>query len=243
MKKIITILISFVKKQSFQPNLLSLFLNSGLFIRWFLYREIKILAPMLNGKLLDFGCGRKPYKSLFSNVSDYIGIDIQVSGHDHIDSEVDIYYDGKQIPFGNETFDSVFCSEVVEHIFNLDEALIEINRVLKNGGLALFTFPFGYQEHEKPYDFSRYTSFAAKYIFEKNGFEVIIQRKTGHFVLVLLQLWINYIYSFFATKNRYWNTVMTAIFITPFNLIGFLFFFFPRNEDLYFSNILLIKKR
>lgn len=243
MKYILLKIKEFGKKQSFQPNMLSFFLNPGLFIRWYLYRDIKNLAPMLKGKLLDFGCGRKPYRNLFFNVQEYIGIDIEVSGHPHEESLVDIYYDGKKIPFEDEYFDSIFCTEVVEHVFNIDEVLLEINRVLKNNGSAIFTFPFAYQEHEKPYDYARYTSYASKYIFEKNGFEVIEQRKTGHFSITLLQLWINYIYGFFVSKNRYLNTLLTVLFITPFNFLGLLFIFFPVNKDFYFSNILLVKKK
>ena len=47
--------------------------------------------------MLDFGCGQKPYESLFS-VEEYVGLDIEVSGHDHTNSKVDTYYDGKNIP-------------------------------------------------------------------------------------------------------------------------------------------------
>jgi SAM-dependent methyltransferase len=243
MNKIFSIIKEFGKRQSFQPNIFSFFLNNGLFIRWFLYRSIKMLAPQLTGKLMDFGCGRKPYKNLFTNVSEYIGIDIVVSGHNHLESEVDVFYDGKYIPFADETFDSVFCGEVVEHLFEVDAVLVEINRVLRRDGKALFTFPFAYQEHEKPYDFARYTSFAAKYLFEKHGFEIVAQQKTGHFVLVLHQLLINYIYAFFATKSRYLNTLLTILFITPFNILGLICFLFPRNKDLYFNNVLLVQKK
>jgi len=52
----------------------------------------------LSGKLLDFGCGRKPYKHLFS-FDEYIGLDIVESGHNHEDEEIDVYYDGTKIPF------------------------------------------------------------------------------------------------------------------------------------------------
>ena len=229
-------------RQSFVPNIFSIFINPGLFIRWYLYKEIEKLAPQLSGKLLDFGCGRKPYKSLFTNVDEYIGLDIEVSGHPHTESDVDVYYDGVTIPFAENHFDSVFCSEVVEHIFNINDVLSEVNRVLKKNGTAIFTFPFAYPEHEKPYDFARYTSFGAKYIFEQNGFEVMQQIKTGHFLLVLIQLLITYVYTSFASKNKYLNTVLTLIFVTPLNLIGLLFLFFPNNKDLYFSNILFLKK-
>jgi len=230
------------KKQSFQPNVLSVFLNPALFARWYAFKAIKKRAPLLKGTLLDFGCGRKPYRNLFLNVEKYIGLDIEVSGHPHQESEVDVYYDGKIIPFGDEYFDSVYCSEVVEHLFNLDEILLEISRVLKKDGIGLFTFPFAWQEHEVPYDFARYTSFAAKSIFEKKGFEALEIHKNGHFLITVWQLWINYIFTLFRTKNRYINTLLTIIFITPFNIIGLLVSVLPKKSELYLTNVVVVKK-
>lgn len=232
----------FGKKQSFQPNILSIFLNPMLFQRWYLFRSLKYFAPQMRGTMLDFGCGRKPYKNLFANANEYVGVDIEISGHSHQESEIDIFYDGETIPFENEHFDSLYCSEVIEHLFNVDKIIPELNRVLKKEGLALFTFPFAWQEHEKPYDFARYTSFGAKYLFEKNGFEIVEFRKNGHFAVTVIQLWINYIFCLFQTNNRYLNTFMTILFISPFNIVGILFSIFPKNTDLYITNMILLKK-
>ena len=218
-------------------------MNPALFNRWYCYQAIKKRAPLLTGKLLDFGCGRKPYRNLFTNVGEYIGVDIEVSGHSHAESEVDVYYDGKTVPFGDEYFDSLYCSEVLEHLFNPDEILKELHRVLKKGGIGLFTFPFSWQEHEQPYDFARYSSFAAKYIFEQKGFEVLEIHKNGHFIITVWQLWIIYIWTLFRTKSRYLNTLFTIIFITPFNIIGLIFAIFPRSKDLYMTNVVMIKKK
>src|SRR4026207_265940 len=128
----------YLKHQSFQPGFFSLFINPFFFIRSAYYRNIKKFIPQLKGKLLDFGCGRKPFEDLFT-VSEYVGVDLQNTGHNHKNSKVDIYYDGKHLPFENETFDSLFCGEVLEHIFNPDEILPELNRVLKPQANALIT--------------------------------------------------------------------------------------------------------
>ncbi len=235
-------IINFGKRQSFQPNILSIFLNPFLFIRWGIFRKIQFFAPKLSGVLLDFGCGRKPYQDLFK-VEKYIGLDLAKTGHDHTESEVDVFYDGKKIPFEDNYFDSVFTSEVFEHVFNLDEVLLEIRRVMKPNAQILLTIPFAWGEHEKPYDFARYTSFAIKHILEKNGFEVIAQEKSGHWAEVLMQLWTGYIFTLFQTKNRILNTFFTVLFITPFNILGILFsLIMPKSKDLYHNNIVLAKK-
>lgn len=53
---------------------------------------------------MDVGCGSKPYRELF-DVDEYIGIDIEVSGHNHSSSNIDKFYDGKVIPFENNALD------------------------------------------------------------------------------------------------------------------------------------------
>ena len=96
----------YLKHQSFQPGFLSLFINPFYLVRRPLFKHIRAMAPSLTGKLLDFGCGRKPYQNLFS-VNEYIGVDMEKTGHDHSNSKVDVFYDGKKIPFGDNTFDSL----------------------------------------------------------------------------------------------------------------------------------------
>jgi len=233
----------FLRKQSFQPGLAAIFLNPFYFIRRPLFVNIKALAPQLSGRLLDFGCGRKPYENLF-NVVEYIGIDMENTGHQHKNSKIDVYYDGRNIPFANDSFDAVFCSEVFEHVFNLDEIVVEIRRVLKTNGRMLITVPFSWNEHEIPYDFARYTSFAITHILEKNGFEVMEFRKSGNFIRVNFQLWALYFYSIINTKNAALNFLLRMIFIVPINVIGCLLApLFPVNNSMYFNNVVLAVKK
>ena len=107
----------------------SVFNNPFYFIRKGLYEGLLQTAPLLEGDVLDFGCGQKPYKSLFTNARSYTGLDIEVSGHEHAGEDIDVYYDGKVIPFNDSHFNHVFATEVFEHIFNIDEVLPEIRRI------------------------------------------------------------------------------------------------------------------
>src|SRR5580765_2106924 len=74
-----------------------------------LLKNISGNAPELKGVLMDFGCGSKPYRSLF-NVEKYIGVDFENPGHPHLNEQIDVFYNGRQLPFENEHFDSVFSS-------------------------------------------------------------------------------------------------------------------------------------
>src|SRR5690606_22363204 len=196
----------------------------------------------MHGKLLDFGCGSKPYKALFT-VSEYVGTDIEVSGHDHRHEAIDVYYDGKTLPFADESFDSVFSSEDFEHVFNLSQILGELRRVLKPGGHMLFTVPFVWDEHEIPYDFARYTSFGLKHILQEKGFVVVQEKKTTSYVSTLCQMWAAYVYQHIFPKHKILRIALTPLFITPITLSGLLFSaILPRNANFFHNNVMVVQK-
>jgi SAM-dependent methyltransferase len=230
------------RKEQFNPSLIGIFINASYFIKRGIYTGIKTNAHNLKGKLLDFGCGNKPYKSLFV-VEQYIGIDIENKAHNHDKESIDLIYDGKNIPFENEHFDSIFASEVFEHVFNLEEVLLELNRILKKDGVILITLPFVWYQHEKPNDFARYTEFGIKYLLEKSNFEIIIHEKSSSWFETIIQLWNSYLYETIFPRNNFLKLVLCIIFITPFNLIGIIGeWLFPKNYDLYLNHIILAKK-
>jgi SAM-dependent methyltransferase len=233
--------LSYIQKKSFQPGFGGVFLNPFYFIRSELYRSIKNAAPFLSGKMMDFGCGRKPYENFFE-VTEYIGVDIEQSGHSHINSQIDVYYDGNTIPFPENTFDSVFCSEVLEHVFNPDKVLKELLRVMKPGAKMLLTAPFCWNEHEMPYDYARYSSVGLKHLLEKNGFKVLELKKTGSFARVCVQL-INLYFYELGKRGGLGGVFAAMLLIVPVNLIGiFMLPLVPRNQSLYFNNIVLASK-
>jgi SAM-dependent methyltransferase len=219
------------------------------FIRKALYKKVKLYAPELRNKMLDFGCGSKPYKSLFSNVTEYIGLDYNGEGHPHHNENIDVYYDGKVIPFADEYFDSVFSSEVFEHLFNIEEILPELNRVMKTKGKILVTCPFVWNEHEVPADFARYTRFALKSMMEKNGFTVLIQDKSGDYLSALYQMRVQYVANYLFPvipvlgKSKFFVTNLRPIVVLIMNTwFSFWHKVLPKPDDLYLNNILLAEK-
>lgn len=48
---------------------------------------------------------------------------------------------GEKLPFPASSFDVVICSEVLEHVENLETTLDEVYRVLRFGGVLLFSTP------------------------------------------------------------------------------------------------------
>lgn len=228
-------------KEQFNPSILGVFINPFFIIRRSIWESIRKDAPFLKGKLLDFGCGSKSYKELFL-VEEYIGLDVEQSGHSHENEEVDVFYDGKNIPFSNNTFDSCFSSEVFEHVFELNESLQEIFRVLKPGGTCLFVVPFVWDEHEIPYDFGRYSSFGLRHLLVKQGFQIENWRKDTHFIQVLGQLTCLYLFNV-GPKNKFLKIVYNILIISPFTILSLLLtFILPKKDSLYFNNVVRVRK-
>ena len=216
-------------KDQFRPSVSGLFTNPFYFGRSALYYTIKNQSHHIFGKTLDIGCGSKPYESMFKS-SEYIGLDVKSSGHKHEYSQVDVYYDGLNIPFNNNHFDSVVCFEVLEVIFNPELFLMEANRVLKPGGRAVFTVPFIWDEHEQPYDYARYSSFGLKHLFEKCGFTVIESDKYLSDPRLFALLTNAYIYKIF---RRFIPSKASYLLILPLtsiiNILGHIFFLFRKD--------------
>jgi SAM-dependent methyltransferase len=226
----------------FNPNPLYCFLNPMYSIRRGLFLLIKEFAPNLKGRILDFGCGSKPYRDLFA-VERYVGIDIAVSGHNHRESSVDVFYDGKTIPFDDAYFDGVFSSEVFEHVFNIHEILTELNRVTVLGGKLLITIPFAWPEHEEPYDFARYTIFGISHILQESGFKINAQRKNGHYSEVILQQFLLFLLLHCNPKNKILKVLSRVLLFAPVYVIGkILSFLLPRDERYYHNLVIMAEK-
>lgn len=189
------------------------------------------------GRLMDFGCGSKPYKNII-DVKEYIGVDFDGEGHSHENEQIDVFYDGKTIPFPDNHFDAVLTTEVMEHVFEPDATLKEINRVMKPGAKILITCPFVFIEHEVPVDYARYTHFALKHLLEKNGFEVLVLDKAGNFITTLFQMWMIYCMRFWLLRK------FKEVFAPFVNIPGIIADkLLPGYQHLYQNNIVVAQKK
>ena len=228
-------------KYEFNPNIF----YSGYLLRKKLLKAVDKYSNYMSGVMMDFGCGSKPYKSLFV-VDNYVGVDFQGEGHSHENEQIDVFYDGKKLPFPDNHFDSVFSTEVFEHIFNLEEILLEVKRVMKPGGKILVTCPFAIPEHEQPNDYGRYSSFGLKHLFEKNNFKVIEYENIGNHFEALIQLRISF-YSLvlFPKLNRLVivKPICELLIYPLYNVYAILFSkLFPKNNMLYLNNVIVCEK-
>jgi len=229
------------RQQMFFPSFIAVFFNPFYFARRNLASAISEFSSNIHGHLLDVGCGTKPYRLLF-DVKSYRGLDIDSpSVRDR--GIADDLYEGTNFPYQSETFDSVLCNQVLEHVFNPDEFLSEIKRVLRPGGKLLLTVPFVWDEHEQPYDYARYSSFGLRALLEKQGFRVVFHEKLGADPSVLFQLLNAYLFKVTQGFPRSMVLLFTVTVMASVNLLGLIAqALLPRNPDLYLDHVILVEK-
>jgi len=147
-------------------------------LQWTLVvRALKGVAPLARGRLLDVGCGDKPYLELFEPyVSQYLGVEHEASFR-HTASATrtrgpDVFYDGKRLPFTDGEFDTVLSVQTLEHTSAPQALLREMARVLHPNGVLLLTAPFSFRLHEEPHDYFRYSPHGLRALCAEAGLVV-----------------------------------------------------------------------
>jgi ubiquinone/menaquinone biosynthesis C-methylase UbiE len=124
------------------------------------------------GRLVDIGCGEKPYRSVFAPyVTEHVGVDHPESPHAL--NSVDVLATAYRIPLADSSFETALMSELLEHLETPAKALGEAHRLLTPGGWLIATTPFVWALHEEPRDYFRYTPFALDFLFREAGFEEV----------------------------------------------------------------------
>ena len=173
-------------------------------------RNFRELASQhLRGRLVDIGCGSKPYKSLLAPyISEHVGVDVESTAHGT--SEIDIFSDAYKIPLESGSFDSAVCTAVLEHLEEPEQALRECHRILKPGGVAIYSVPFIWHLHEEPRDFYRYSKYGLEYLFGKVGFEILDIQALSGFWVTFGQLFVYNLYRLNRGPLR-WFRIIDAI--------------------------------
>lgn len=115
--------------------------------RW-LVEELK---PKRGDRILDVGCGDGYYLHLLSALGlglNLVGADSDkralVSAEKNLkDKKVKLVFGDimERLPFEDEVFDKVVMSEVLEHLPDDEKGLLEVERVLKKGGILVISVP------------------------------------------------------------------------------------------------------
>jgi SAM-dependent methyltransferase len=136
-----------------------------------LYHDL--LKKHATGLLLDLGCGNVPLYDVYKEyVIDNICIDWDKTLHKnpYLDFETDL---NNFIPLESNTFDTILCTDVLEHLAEPHKLFGEIARLLKPNGKLILAVPFYYWIHEDPHDYFRYTKYALQKFCDINKLAVV----------------------------------------------------------------------
>jgi SAM-dependent methyltransferase len=122
---------------------------------------------LLNGSVLEIGA----YKGSNKNFSNFL----------KINNNNFFYADKKKI--NNNTiidlekknslkkkFDNILIFNVLEHVYDVNNAIVEIKNLLNKKGKVICSTPFLYRYHKAPDDYCRYTEDFLIKIFKENKF-------------------------------------------------------------------------
>jgi SAM-dependent methyltransferase len=140
-------------------------------------------------RVLDIGAGDSPYRELFRR-SEYVTVDWANSPH--VDAHAaDHIAPADDLPLDNASFDAALATQVLEHVPDPLRVMREMHRVVRPGGSVLVTVPFVWEEHEKPFDFQRFSSAGLVRMLEDAGFAEIAVQPRNDYLTTLAQLMRN----------------------------------------------------
>lgn len=152
------------------------------------------VSAYVRGKTLDVGAGNfDRYSASFPQTTEYLRMDTH--GADITGS---IY----EIPFDNNTFDTVVSMQVFEHLARPHEAARELFRVLKPAGYGIITVPQWNELHEEPHDYFRYTKYGLESLFKEAGFKIVQMDHIGGFYSTLAQMRIRFLIDNYKLYER-----------------------------------------
>ena len=103
-------------------------------------------------------------------------------------SRIDLVSDITNVPAPAGSFDTILCSEVLEHVPEPTHALDEFQRLLKSGGKLVLTAPFSSNVHMAPYHFcSGFSKYWYEHHLPMRGFKILELSPNGDWYALLKQ--------------------------------------------------------
>ena len=129
------------------------------------------------GAVLDVGCGEQPFRSLVeANHRAYIGMDIAQNASGTVEVLGDLEHGGGP---SSAQYPIVLCTEVLEHVIDIDLSFRGLRRLTMTDGLVMITIPFLFPEHRDPEDYRRLTAHGVAQLARDHGFVVVSSVKLG----------------------------------------------------------------
>ncbi|MBN1263804.1 MAG: methyltransferase domain-containing protein [Candidatus Pacebacteria bacterium] len=231
---------------------LRFFLSPFFLIKHYLTRDIRRLAKEyhFSGDLIDIGCGQKPYRLFFNDITSYQGIDFPdfSINKDFPGSKPDYFFkksyrQNYRLPFPDHRFDVAVSFQVLEHHPQPTLMIKEMLRITKKNGYLLLSFPLIGGLHEKPDDFQRLTEYGFLNCLKGQKAKVLEIKKQGSLFSTVALLFNEYLNNF-AARNRAAYLVSIIIY-PPFLLFSYLALFLDRlfvSQEIFINYLVLVLK-
>ena len=145
---------------------------------------------ILRGRVLDVGGGHRQTYLDYLSIADaegFIVVDLQPA------PAVKIVGSVTDIPIQSESFDTVLCFNLLEHVFDHRSALREMCRVMKPGAVLYGWVPFIIGVHGDPHDYFRYTGDALGILLKETGLTPVKMQNSGGVFLSAFDMLMPYI--------------------------------------------------
>ena len=86
---------------------------------------------------------------------------------------VDVVADAHTLPYADGSVHAIYCEAVIEHLYAPHQAVGEMYRVLKPGGMVFAGTPFLYHYHGYPHHYQNFTLQGHENLFRRAGFQVV----------------------------------------------------------------------
>jgi len=165
----------------------------------------KAIKKYASGLLGDIGCGDVPYFDLYKDlITDNICIDwensiLEIS---HLDISTDL---NGILPIEDNKFDTILCTDVLEHIHDPALLMSEMTRILKPGGKIIIGVPYYYWIHGIPHDYHRYTQYMLKKFCENNKLKILELETYGGYPEILYDLFYKGYNFYNLPMRRFFN--------------------------------------
>jgi len=133
-------------------------------VRWLRGQAEEAHRAIGRYRVLDVGCGVKPYQPLFEPfAASYVGVDPVENPRAELRGSVEA------LPVDDRSFDVVLCNQVLEHCDDPARAVRELSRVTAPGGRVLASTHGVMPYHPSPTDYWRWTHAGLEKLFIENG--------------------------------------------------------------------------
>ncbi len=138
-----------------------------------LIRALERVRGHASGRLLDVGCGWRPFAAVFEGqVGHYWGTDLRTS-KDLAGVAPDFFSRGEALPVRDGSLDTVLGLSMLSYVTRPRHVIEETFRVLRPGGTLIMEFTQMASVLEGGYDYFRYTRFGAEEMLRDAGFEIL----------------------------------------------------------------------